>query len=54
MFIHVGDGLLTGPLLIEHLPTKVMMRIGRRLVSLDDQIFFLGRVIRESRSWILV
>ena len=53
IFIHVDDGLLFGPnsdlqRLIEHLSRQVMMRIVGRLVELNDQVFFLGRVIKRT------
>ena len=53
IFIHVDDGLLFGPIselqrLIEHLSSQVMMRIVGRLVQQNDQVLFLGRVIKRT------
>ena len=53
IFIHVDDGLLLGPdielqRLIEHLSRQIMMRIVGKLVQQNDQVFFLGSVIKRT------
>ena len=50
--IHVCGGLLFGPKsevlrLVELLPHQILMRIVGRMEKLSDQIFFLGRILKE-------